>query len=169
MNYGMKQILKKNEILHNKDCPYLVLQGDTEMSLEDMIAWGKRYRCCKRCQRIVLVHNGIEDITNCEVYYNFFDRHQVSIDTLRELFVVRNAMVLIADDFVEIKCGEDAWKIPLKQGKGKVYLLHNNYVRTYYGKREICGGYHEQRHSNRTVEGTLKYIMEYDYELFHGL
>lgn len=62
-------MLIKNEILHDKVCPYLGFQGDKEMQLDDLIDWAKRYRCCQRCRRIALVHNGITDIENFEAHY----------------------------------------------------------------------------------------------------
>ena len=58
----MNQIYTKNEILHDKDCPYLALAGEKEMSLTELIEWGKQHRCCKRCQRIILIHNSIVDV-----------------------------------------------------------------------------------------------------------
>lgn len=38
-------MLIKNEVLHDKVCPYLRFQGDKEMQLNDLIDWAKRYRC----------------------------------------------------------------------------------------------------------------------------
>lgn len=93
----MSRIMKKNEILHDKDCSYLFLMGDNEMELRDLINWAKQYKCCKRCQRIILVHDSIIDKENCEVYYNFFDRYQVSIGTLRDFFVYHSVMMEIVD------------------------------------------------------------------------
>ena len=58
----MQQIRKKNEILHDKDCPYLALAGDKERLLTELIEWGKQHRRCKRCQRIILIHNSIVDV-----------------------------------------------------------------------------------------------------------
>lgn len=164
----MNQIRIKNEILHDKVCPYLGFQGDKEMQLDDLIDWAKRYRCCQRCRRIALVHNGITDIENFEVHYNFFDRHKVSLDVLKDLFVNHQAQITIAGGYIEIHCDKDTWRIPLKLINGQAELLHNNYTRTYAGRRVIDSGYHEQILPKKTVEGALKYILEYDYDLFHG-
>lgn len=165
----MQQIWKKNEILHDKDCPYMVLMGDKEMSLTELIEWGKQYRCCKRCQRIVLVHSSIIDVENCEIYYNFFDRHQVSVRTLQNFFVYHSVRMEIVDDNIEIRCQEDTWRMPIRTRTGHVELKHNNYIKNVIGERCICEGYHMQKLPGRTVESALKYMMYYDYELFHGL
>ena len=77
-------MLIKNEILHDKDCPYLEFQGEKETSLDELIDWAKRYRCCERCRRIALVHSGITDIENYLVHYNFFDGHKISLAVLQE-------------------------------------------------------------------------------------
>ena len=100
----MHQILTKNEILRDKDCPYLGLQGDREMKLDELINWAKLYRCCKRCRRIALVHNGITDIENFEVHYNFFDKHRVSLEVLHDLFIEHQAQITIVGEYVEIYC-----------------------------------------------------------------
>ena len=161
-------MLIKNEILHDKDCPYLLFQGDKEMELEELIAWAKRYRCCSRCKRIVLVHAGIKDLDNYQMHYNFFDRHQVSVNVLQELFLEHKAKIAVVEDFVEINCEEDTWRIPLKLVHGRVELLHNNYIREFDGKRSIGEGYHQQKLPRKSVQSALRYIMGYDYELFHG-
>lgn len=158
----------KNEILHNKNCPYLGFQGDNAMVLDELVDWAKRYRCCERCRRITLVHNGIKDIENFEVHYNFFDRHKVSLDVLQDLFVVHQAQISIAHGCIEIHCDKDTWRIPIKLKNGQAELFHNNYTRTCSGMRVIDSGYHEQFLPKKTVEGALKYIIEYDYDLFHN-
>ncbi|MBQ4068483.1 MAG: hypothetical protein IJC76_04455 [Lachnospiraceae bacterium] len=167
----MYQIIMKNEILHDKNCPYLELQGDKEMVIDDLVDWGKRYRCCKRCRRIVLVHNGIKDIRNIknhEDYYNFFDRHKVSIEVLQELFVNKRAQINIVDGSMEIYCNKDTWRIPIKLKNGQAELLHNNYIRIFNGRRVIESDFHEQKLFKKTVERALKYIIEYDYEIYHN-
>ena len=161
-------MLIKNEILHDKVCPYLGFQGDKEMQLDDLIDWAKRYRCCGRCRRIALVHNGIRDIENYNIHYNFFDMHKVSLEVIHELFVKHQAQIAIVGEYVEINCEKDTWRIPIKLKEGQAELLHNNYTRTFAGRRVIDSGYHEQILPKKTVEGALKYILEYDYDLFHG-
>lgn len=104
-------MLIKNEVLHDKVCPYLGFQGDKKMQLDDLIDWAKRYRCCQRCRRIALVHNGITDIENFEAHYNFFDRHKVSLDVLKDLFVNHQAQITIAGVYIEIHCDKDTYKI----------------------------------------------------------
>ncbi len=164
----MQQIRKKNEILHDKDCPYLALVGDKEMSLTELIEWGKQHKCCKRCQRIVLIHNSIVDVENCEVYYDFFDRHKVAVEVLRNLFINHQVQIAIVAGCVQIHCDKDTWRIPIKLKNGKAELLHNNYTRSFGGRRAIDSGYHEQFFPKKTVEGALKYIVQYDYDLFHN-
>lgn len=161
-------MLIKNEILHDKDCPYLGFQGDKKMQLDDLIDWAKRYRCCQRCRRIALIHNGITDIENYETHYNFFDRHKVSLDVLKDLFVNHRAQVTIVGGCIEIHCDKDTWRIPIKLVNRQAELLHNNYTRTFTGSRIITDGFHEQLFSGKTVEKALKYIIEYDYDLFHN-
>lgn len=41
-------------------------------------------------------------------------------------------------------------------------------MRTSTGRRVKDSGYHEQILPKKTVQGALKYILEYDYDLFHG-
>ena len=161
-------MLIKNEILHDKDCPYLGFQGDREMKLEELIDWAKRYRCCGRCRRIALVHNGIRDIENYNIHYNFFDKHKVSLEVIQELFVKHQAQIVIVGEYVEINCEKDTWRIPIKLKEGQAVLLHNNYTRTFAGRRVMDSGYHEQIFPKKTIEGSLKYITEYDYDLFHN-
>lgn len=161
-------MLIKNEILHDKNCPYLGLHGDKKMKLGELIDWAKRYRCCERCRRIALVHNGIRDIENCNIHYNFFDGHKVSLKILRELFVKNQAQIAIAGEYVEIHCKKDTWRIPIKLKNGHAKLLHNNYTRTFAGRRVLDSGYHEQILPKKTIEGALEYITEYDYDSFHN-
>lgn len=161
-------MLIKNEILHDKDCPYLGFKGDKEMRLDELIDWAKRYRCCGRCWRIALVHNGIRDIENYNIHYNFFDRHKVSLEVIQELFVKHQAQITIMGEYVEIHCKKDTWRIPIKLKNGQAELLHNNYTRTFAGGRIMDSGYHEQILPKKTIEGALKYIIEYDYDLFHN-
>ena len=162
------QIIVKNEILHDKNCPYLELQGDKEMVIDDLVDWGKRYRCCKRCRRIVLIHNGIKDMENYEECYNFFDRHKVSLEILQELFINNRAQINIVDGSMEISCNKDTWRIPLKLKKGQAELLHNNYIRKFNGRRVMESGFHTQKLRNKALERVLKYIIEYDYDLYHN-
>lgn len=164
----MRHTLIKHEMLHDKVCPYLGIQGDEKMQLDDLIDWAKRYRCCQRCRRIALVHNGITDIENYEIHYNFFDRYKISLVVLQELFVKHQAQVSYVDGCIEIQCNKDTWRIPVKLNNGQAKLWHNNYTRTFTGRRVIDSGYHEQILPKKTVEGALKYILEYDYDLFHG-
>lgn len=161
-------MLIKNEILHDKDCPYLEFQGEKETSLDELIDWAKCYRCCERCRRIALVHSGITDIENYLVHYNFFDGHKISLAVLQELFVTHRAKVSCVEEYIEIQCDKDTWRIPRKLINGQAKLLHNNYTRTFTGKRVKDSGYHEQILPKKTVAGALKYILKYDYDLFHG-
>ena len=92
----------------------------------------------------------------------------MSLDVLKDMFVNHQAQIAIADDYIEIHCNRDTWRIPIKLKNGQAELLHNNYTRTYNGRRVIDSGYHEQILPKKTVEGALKYILEYDYDLFHN-
>ena len=92
----------------------------------------------------------------------------MSLDVLKDLFVNHQAQITIASGYIEIHCDKDTWRIPLKLINGQAELLHNNYTRTYAGRRVIDSGYHEQILPKKTVKGALKYILEYDYDLFQG-
>lgn len=163
----MEQIIVKNEILHDMQCPYLGLYGDKEMQLDELVNWAKRYRCCQRCRRIALIHDGIADIENYEIYYKFFDRNRVSLDVLKELFIQNKAKVKLRDDYIEMHCNQDTWRISRKLENRKAKLFHNNYTKTFFGRRVSDSEFHEQFLQKKTVEGALKYILEYDYDLFH--
>lgn len=115
-----------------------------------------------------MVHSGITDIENFEVHYNFFDRHKVSLDVLRDLFVNHQAKITIGGGYIEIHCDKDTWRIPLKLINGQAELWHNNYTRSPSGRRVKDSGYHQQILPKKTVQGAIKYILEYDYDLFHG-
>lgn len=108
-----------------------------------------------------------EDI-NYEKCRAFFNRYDVPTEILNKLFVGCKAKVIMKEHYMEIRCHEDTWRIYPKSQGDDVDLSHNNYVRTFFGERNFEKGYHKQIITDKSLAGTLKYIMNYNYKKFHN-
>lgn len=78
------------------------------------------------------------------------------------------AKTKIKGNYIEMFCHEDKWRISLNIKDNRVFLEHNNYVRNFFGERYFTQGYHQQNISDKTLVGTLMYIMNYDYNQLHN-
>lgn len=106
--------------------------------------------------------------TNYEKCRAFFNKYDVPTEILHKLFVECKAKVIMKEHYIEIRCHEDTWRIYPKSKSDDVDLSHNNYVRTFFGGRNFEKGYHKQIITDKSLAGTLKYIMDYDYKKFHN-
>ena len=159
-------ITKRSGILHDRECFYVrrirhgrqinKIEPDTEVHF------------CKWCQRKAVIRNGVKDVSDCEICEKFFDEKQVSTSLFTRLFVEKRAEAEMLPVGIRIYCGDDYWRIRWKSTEGASVLEHNNYVRTLAGERYFTKGYHEQHIQPNTVTCALHYLMEYDYEAYHG-
>ena len=127
----------------------------------------------KAAQIMALVNKSpIEPIqfenTNYEKCRAFFNEYDVPTEILQELFVECKAKAIMKEHYMEIRCHEDTWRIYPKSNSDDVDLSHNNYVRTFFGGRNFESGYHKQIITDKSLAGTLKYIMDYNYKEFHN-
>lgn len=106
--------------------------------------------------------------TNYEKCRAFFNKYDVPTEILNKLFVECKAKAIMKEHYIEVRCHEDTWRIYPKSKSDDVDLSHNNYVRTFFGGRNFESGYHRQIITDKSLAGTLKYIMDYDYKKFHN-
>lgn len=159
-------ITKSSGILHDRECFYVrrIRHGRQINKIEP----DTEVRFCKWCQRKAVVRNGMKDVSDCEICEKFFDEKQVSTSLLTRLFVEKRAEAEMLPVGIRIYCGDDYWRIRWKSTEGASVLEHNNYVWTLAGERYFTKGYHEQHIQPNTVTCALHYLMEYDYEAYHG-
>lgn len=127
----------------------------------------------KTAQIMALVEkSAIECIHSEDINYEkcraIFNRYDVPTEILNKLFVECKAKVIMKEHYMEIRCHEDTWRIYSKSKSDDVDLSHNNYVRTFFGGRNFESGYHKQIITDKSLVGTLKYIMDYNYKKFHN-
>ena len=106
--------------------------------------------------------------TNYEKCRAFFNKYDVPTEILNKLFVECKAKAIMKEHYMEICCQEDTWRIYPKSKSDDVDLSHNNYVRTFFGGRNFESGYHKQIIADKSLAGTLKYIMDYNYKKLHN-
>ena len=106
--------------------------------------------------------------TNYEKCRAFFNKYDVPTEILNKLFVECKAKAIMKEHYLEIRCHEDTWRIYPESKSDDVDLSHNNYVRTFFGGRNFESGYHKQIIADKSLAGTLKYIMDYNYKKFHN-
>lgn len=106
--------------------------------------------------------------TNYEKCRAFFNKYDVPTEILNKLFMECKAKAIMKEHYMEVSCHEDTWRIYPKSKSDDVDLSHNNYVRTFFGGRNFESGYHKQIITDKSLAGTLKYIMDYNYKKFHN-
>lgn len=170
-------VSRKTKILHDKECYYAKKIKKGNASFLKKLYPKEDVRYCKVCYRKVIIHTGITDMLDYDMYDRFFEENKIDSETLFKLFVLCEAKASINGDYINITCYEDKWRLSLKSKEGKVELQHNNYIKNFLGERYISKGFHRQKLSKQTVLCALECIMKYDYQkyfngkgaMYHGL
>lgn len=154
---------KKDNIVHDKTC-----QQVKKIHYRDFEAAARlpeERELCQYCKREIYIRSMIgDDNKHFSWYVKMFQQGKVSLSIIEELAQVYHArLYMITLDLMQIKCGEDTWKIAVdKQLKYKLY--HNNYVMVSEVERYITSDYHEQKNYPQTLYGILRYIERYDWK-----
>lgn len=107
---------------------------------------------------------GTVTIKDIEVYRDFFDQYNVSMEIIYKLLLEYQAKINVKKEFIEVEYKMDRWRI-VPIDKSMVHLLHNNYMKGLYTARYYAEGYHVQRTTSFTK--ALEYIVQYDYKRIH--
>lgn len=154
--------------------PHNMQANRVRKSSDQVKADRKYYKSARENAQIMVLVNqsAIERIdfenTNYEKCRAFFDKYGVPAEILHELFTEYKAKAIMKENYMEILCHEDTWRIYPNSKSDGVDLCHNNYVKTFFGGKNFEKGYHKQVITDKSLVSTLKYIMNYDYKKFHN-
>ncbi len=154
---------KKGGCVHDKSCElaqnidYLDFAASENLPVERDL--------CHRCKRKILIRNAIKNDNKKFAWYDrFFEKGNAGFNVL-ERFLTTGNVELYMDLFSElqVKYKDDTWIIKrLESGKHELY--HNNYVMINDNDRLISSGFHPQNCYCNSLNGIIRYIVNYDWE-----
>ena len=99
-------------------------------------------------------------------YYDIYSRMGMTDEALRLLYDVGKAETYLANQMVNIRCGEDNWRLFLDDSGKHVKLYHNSYSKTFDGDRWFSDDFHDQfpKVKNLTAEWAVKSIVGYHWD-----
>lgn len=150
--------------VHDKACPLVKEISNSDFRASEHLPEGRIL--CTYCRMMMVVRRGCgDDFKHYDWYKRFFRKGSIRVEAVEVLVDRYHARIRMEDpDTLWIKCGEEQWKLVLKEDK-KVTLLHNNYTMISDTQRYISGGYHDQNPSNSLLMlHALRYIENYTWE-----
>lgn len=111
---------RKENIIHDKHCSCAKYIPD-----EDLL-WSEEYvtnlKPCSDCMVQAYVSAGAKDPKEIEKYRAFFDKTQLSIDQIRNIYVENGMKTRISMDAMTVWYKEDTWRIKYLPKKGHVQI-----------------------------------------------
>lgn len=155
---------RQKNVIHDKHCScakYIPDEG---------LLWSEKYvtdlKPCSDCMLQAYVSAGAKDPKEIEKYRAFFDKTQLSIDQIRNIYVENGMKTRISMDAMTVWYKEDTWRIKCLPKKGHVQLYHNNYAVRKKGVREFTQGFHVQSPacSDTNIGYAISIIKNYEYK-----
>lgn len=155
---------KQDHMIHDKHCSCAKYIPD-----EDLL-WSEDYvselEPCSECMIQAYVSAGAKDPKEIENYEVFFEKAQMSIEQIRNIYVENGMKTRISMDVMTVWHKEDTWRIKCLSRKGHVRLYHNNYTVRKKGVREFTQGFHVQSSAceDTDISYALSIIKNYEYK-----
>lgn len=150
---------KLENIIHDKHCK--VAQSLELKDIEGLKLYDFEAKQCPCCELRAYLCIGAEDYKQYKKYESLFEKMKVNTAFIRKLYIEMSCKTKIsAIDTISILHGEEKWKIRSLNGRGRVELLHNDYMLSYYGECTRFNTYHIQSEtcSNTTAAYALEVI-----------
>lgn len=150
---------KTENIIHDKHCK--IAQSLELKEIEGIETYDLEATQCPFCELQSYLRLGAEDYKQYKKYEILFEKMKLNNSFVRKLYVeMRCKTKLTAIDTIHILHGDERWKIRILNGRGRVELLHNDYMLSYYGECTRFNTYHIQM-ENASADYAIEVIAGY--------
>ena len=165
IKHAYEHVIVENKVTHTVHfsgcCAEKRIAANNRNTLSEL---PENHKLCTLCKsKLIISLAAVEQNPTFDDYISFFQRCDISLTFLKELFLRQKTyMSMLSENVILFKVADDFWKI-VAFNDGSLCLMHNNYI-WKNGKRIFNSGFHRQlrtmpQNANILLQKMYSYIV----------